>query len=89
MSRPRESNELKAPSNGRVALANELRKLYGGALTLHDLMETLGYKDQKSATRWVKENRLDAVVLNGGRKKWLVTDVARVLDNSKIAGASA
>lgn len=83
---PKTKRSAQRPATERVALANELRQLYGGALSLQDLMETLGYKDPEAARRWVRENKLDAVVLNGGRKKWLVSDVARILDNSKIRG---
>lgn len=76
------------PPAERIALAENLRRHYGGALTLRDLMDALGYRDPEAAKRWVKENNLDAVVLNGGRKKYLAIDVARILDNSKIMGAA-
>lgn len=74
------------PPEARQRLTEELRKLYGGAMTLADVMEALGVKDSGTAKKWVKAEGLEAIEVNG-RKKWLTSDVARALDNSKIRTA--
>jgi hypothetical protein len=71
------------PAEGRRQLSAELRGLYGGALTLTDVMETIGVSQVQAAKNWIASAGLEAVVING-RKKWLVSDVARALDDSKM-----
>lgn len=74
------------PPEARQRLTEELRKLYGGAMSLTDVMKTLGFKYSETAKKWVKSEGLEAIEVNG-RKRWLTSDVARALDNSKIRTA--
>lgn len=63
------------------ALAEELRKRYGGMMTIADTMKELGYKDRHSAERWLKDVRFTKL---GVRKKWRVSDIAEKICNNTV-----
>lgn len=62
-------------------IADELRKIYGGALTLAQVKETIGAKSANTARAWVEN--IPYVVING-RKKWLTSDIAKKIDDARI-----
>lgn len=55
-------------------IAEELRKRYGGMMTLADIKEEKGFEHDKPARKWVED--LPCEIVNG-RRKWRVSDVAR------------
>ncbi len=60
-----------------------LRRIYGGMMTLKDLADELGYRDEKSARKWVKEVQLQATLI-GRRKRYDTDTVAKKL--TELAG---
>ncbi len=74
--------------NQAKRLTDELRQLYGGAMTLENIKEALGIKSPKTARAWLDETELEAIVING-RKKWLTSEVAKAINDSKIRGCIA
>ena len=55
---------------------------FGVALNMVALLKVLGLKDRKQAKLWLESEGIQAVEVNG-RHRWLATDVARALENSK------
>lgn len=74
------------PTEPRRRLIEELRQLYGGAMTLENIMEALGAKSPKTAKAWIVDSDLEAICVNN-RKKWITSEVAKVIDDSKIKGS--
>lgn len=74
------------PKIGRMtdtqrALADDLRKQYGGAMTLTQVGESLGTNSPHTARKWTAD--IPYYLING-RKKYLVGDVARKLGDCRI-----
>lgn len=61
--------------------AEELRQLYGGALTLAQVGKTIGARSKDTQRAWTKD--VPYVMING-RKKWLVSDVAKKICDSRV-----
>lgn len=61
-------------------LADEIRKNYGGMLTLHGVCQLLGVKDNRTAKTFLDGvPRYDV----NGKPRWMVSDVARRLDEAR------
>lgn len=71
------------PPEARRELTKEIQTQYGGALTLTEVMKVIGAHCPKVARKWIEEEGLEAVLVCK-RKKWLASDIARALDNSKV-----
>ncbi|MGI5985014.1 MAG: hypothetical protein ACOX7O_04090 [Oscillospiraceae bacterium] len=74
------------PKIGRMtdtqrAMADDLRKLYGGAMTLTQIGESIGVDSPHTARKWAAD--IPYCVING-RKKYLVGDVARKLGDCRV-----
>lgn len=54
-------------------IADELRAVYGGMLSVEDLKRELGAKDRRTAEKFMENASYVSV---NGRKKWRVGDVA-------------
>lgn len=74
-------------SASRKQLERDIISLFGMCLTLADLMSVLGLKDRACARNWIQNEGIEAVVVNG-RKRYLATDVAKALDNSKLRASA-
>lgn len=81
--KPAEKKAPPRPSAGRKQLEKDIIGLFGMCLTQADLMKVLGLRDKGAARNWVQSEGIEPVMVNG-RKRYLATDVARALDNSKI-----
>lgn len=64
-------------------LENTIIERFGMSITLADLCVVLGLRDPKCARNWVNKEGIEAVEING-RKRYLATDVAKILDGSKV-----
>lgn len=71
------------PSASRKQLERDIVSLFGMCLTLADLMSVLGLKDRACARNWIQSEGIEPVLVNG-RKRYLASDVAKTLDNSKL-----
>ena len=71
-----------AKTPGMKALEDKLIELYGVSINMVSLLKVLGLKDRGQARQWLASEGLQAIEVNG-RKRWLATDVARALENSK------
>lgn len=67
----------------RKALQQDIVTQFGMCLTMANLMVVLGQKDRKCTTRWVTDEGIEPVLVNG-RKRYLASDVAKALDSSKL-----
>ena len=86
----RKTQEKKAParaSASRKQLERDIVSLFGMCLTLADLMAVLGLKDRTCARNWIQSEGIEAVLVNG-RKRYLASDVAKALDNSKLRASA-
>lgn len=61
--------------------ADELRHIYGGMMTVTDVMKEIGADSMKTAKKYL--DTVPAYDVNG-RKKYRVTDVARRVFESEI-----
>lgn len=68
---------------GKKVLENSIIDRFGMSLTLADLCVVLGLRDPKCARNWISKEGIQAVEING-RKRYLATDVASILDRSKL-----
>lgn len=75
------------PSASRKQLERDIVSLFGMCLTLADLMSVLGLKDRACARNWIQSEGIEPVLVNG-RKRYLATDVAKALDNSKLRASA-
>ena len=71
----------------RKTLQQDIVDRFGMCLTLANLMVVLGLKDRKCAANWITEEGIEAVLVNG-RKRYLASDIAKALDNSKIRASA-
>lgn len=62
------------------ALAAEIRKDYGGMLNLSGVKQVLGVTDDRTAKKFLEGVPYYDV---NGRARWMVTDVARKLDEAR------
>lgn len=62
-------------------LADDLRKLYGGSMTLAQVGESIGANSPHTTRKWAAD--IPYCVING-RKKYLVGDVARKLGDCRV-----
>lgn len=74
------------PKIGRMtdtqrALADDLRKLYGGAMTLAQISESIGASSPHTTRKWAAD--IPYCLING-RKKYLVRDVAQKLGDCRV-----
>ena len=76
---------MAAKQSSRQQLADEIKRTFGWSLTLQDVMDVLGFRHDSPTKKWLADEGVDAVVING-RKKWLASDIAKALDNSKVRG---
>ena len=74
-------------SASRKQLERDIIALFGMCLTLADLMSVLGLKDRACARNWIQSEGIEPVLVNG-RKRYLATDVAKALDNSKLRASA-
>ena len=74
-------------SASRKQLEKDIIALFGMCLTLADLMSVLGLKDRACARNWIQSEGIEPVMVNG-RKRYLATDVAKALDNSKLRASA-
>ena len=65
---------------GQKNIAQELRELYGGCMTMKDVADELGVKHKNPTKKWLAD--ISATVING-RKRWRVVDVAKKLYESR------
>jgi len=70
----------RAPESQK-ALADELRKLYGVCLTLVQVGDAIGAKSKDTTKKWLDD--MPYATING-RKKWLVYDVAKKINDSRV-----
>lgn len=56
------------------AIADEIRRNYGGMLSVNDLMRFLNVNDRRTAQKFVSDVPYYDV---NGRRKWMASDVAR------------
>lgn len=66
----------------RRALEDKLIEMFGVCLTKTDLLKVLGVSDRKCVEKWLAQEGLQHVCING-RKNWLAIDIAKALDSSK------
>ena len=71
----------------RKQLERDIIALFGMCLTLADLMAVLGLKDRACARNWIQSEGIEPVLVNG-RKRYLASDVAKALDNSKLRASA-
>lgn len=64
-------------------LEDKLIELYGVSLNMVSLLQVLGLKDRRQAKVWLEREHIQAMEING-RPRWLATDIARALENSKF-----
>lgn len=79
------ASEKKPAGRGRKEkkqLEDKIIDLFGMCLTMKDLMKVLGMRDYHCAKNWLIRENIEPVEVNG-RKRYLATDIARALDNSK------
>lgn len=81
---PKTSLEPRKSTKDRRQLADDIVRLYGMTLTITKVTHLLGYKCPKAAKKWLKDSGIIPTTV-GGRDRWLATDIARALDNAKIA----
>ena len=62
-------------------IAEELRKHYGGMLSVDDMRDELGVKDRRTVEKFLFG--LNHIVVNG-RKKWRVCEVAHRIYEKEI-----
>lgn len=74
-------------SVSRKQLERDIIGLFGMCLTLADLMTVLGLKDRACARNWIRDENIEPVMVNG-RKRYLASDVAKALDNSKMRASA-
>ncbi|MBO5568328.1 MAG: hypothetical protein J6J18_03695 [Oscillospiraceae bacterium] len=67
----------------KKTLERTIIDVYGMSLNMVSLLKALGLKDRRQAKLWLKNEDIQAVEING-RDRWLATDVARALENSKF-----
>lgn len=72
-----------AKTPGMKSLEKTIIDLFGLSLNMADLLKVLGLKDRGQAKVWLEHEQIPAIEVNG-RKRWLATDVARALENSKF-----
>lgn len=72
----------KKTSPQAAVLADELRKNYGGMLNLAGVKQVLGVTDDRTAKKFLEG--VPHYDING-RARWMVTDVARKLDEARCA----
>ena len=60
-------------------ISDALRSMYGGMMTLTDIGQELGISHRDSIVRWI--TGMPCVKING-RKKWMVKDVARRINEN-------
>lgn len=70
----------KKTSPQAMVLADELRKKYGGMLNLTGVKQVLGVADDRTAKKFLEG--VPHYDING-RARWMVTDVARKLDEAR------
>jgi len=87
MPRTRTQPKNVRPPGPRNQLRAEIEERFGFSVGTNDLGSILGLSDRHAIARWIKDEGLEAVEING-RRKYLASDVARVLDNSKIRTAT-
>lgn len=64
------------------ALADELQRTYGvSALTLVQVSKVIGVKSDNTARAWTRDL---PYVMIGGRKKYMVSDVAKKIDSARV-----
>lgn len=71
----------------RKALQQDIVAMFGMCLTLANVMTVLGQKDRKCTANWITSEGIEPVLVNG-RKRYLASDVAKALDNSKIRASA-
>lgn len=79
---PSKAAEPKSKAS-KKQLEKDIISLFGMCLTMADLMRVLGLNDRACARNWIQSEGIEAVMING-RKRYLATDVAKALDNSKL-----
>lgn len=84
---PQEKKAASRASASRKQLERDIISLFGMCLTLADLMSVLGLKDRACARNWIQSEGIEPVLVNG-RKRYLATDVAKALDNSKLRASA-
>lgn len=72
-----------ARTPGTKALEDKIIDRFGMSLNMEMLLKVLGLRDRGQARQWLASEGLQAIEVNG-RKRWLATDVARALENSKF-----
>ena len=85
--KPQEKKSTGRASASRKQLERDIVNLFGMCLTLADLMTVLGLKDRACARNWIQSEGIEAVLVNG-RKRYLASDVAKALDNSKLRASA-
>lgn len=85
--KPQEKKTSGRASASRKQLERDIISLFGMCLTLADLMSVLGLKDRACARNWIQSEGIEAVLVNG-RKRYLASDVAKALDNSKLRASA-
>lgn len=85
--KPQEKKPASRPAAARKQLEKDIIALFGMCLTLADLMSVLGLRDRTCARNWIQSEGIEPVLING-RKRYLATDVAKALDNSKMRASA-
>ena len=77
------AKKRRPPAKKNKQLEDKLIEMFGMSLQMVDLLKVLGLNNRACAKRWVQENGIVPIEING-RQRFLATEVAQALERSKL-----